>query len=72
MNSVDLSRTLDARGLNDGLSRRIARETLRALRDFLVDAIADQRGIVGAVVKIGLRKAIKLLDDYLARATERG
>lgn len=66
MNATELKVALrEARVPMDSGTKIIVCATLRGLRDYLTNAVADQKGVVGFVVRIGLRQAIKLLDEYL-------
>lgn len=66
MNATELKVALrEASVPTDASTKIIVCMTLRGLRDYLQNAVIDQRGIVGFIVKIGLRRAVQLLDDYL-------
>lgn len=63
MNAQELSDTFDEwRIPNDPF----VCDVLRAFRTYLSEKVIERRGIVGFIVKIGLREAVRLLDDYLA------
>lgn len=69
MKATDLRIALDAARIpSDAATRLIIREAFQALRDYLADQTSSRRGIIGAIEKIGLRLALRLLDDYLASA----
>ena len=66
MNSTELRVAFRESGVrSEIIPDTIICEVLQGLRRYLDSVVEEQKGIVGFIAKIGIRRVIALIDDYI-------